>query len=125
VLLLAVREEPEELISRLGELERLDVAGATLLTEDDELPADCDSLRLELLATERSDEDSEPDLDTDLVAEELEPERLMLRSLLEADNELRSEAVRLRSLSHPPPFTLRLGVKSLRRLSFLLTGPRL
>ena len=40
VLLLAVREEPEELISRLGELERLDVAGATLLTEDDELPAD-------------------------------------------------------------------------------------
>ena len=124
MLLLAVREEPEEFISRLGELERLDVAGATLLTEDDELPADCVSLRPEFLATERSDEDSEPDLDTDLVAEELEPERLMLRSLLEADSVLRSEVARLRSLSHPPPFTLRLGVKSLIRLSFLVTGPR-
>lgn len=108
--------------SRLGEFERLDVAGATLLTdEDEELPADCDSLRLEFLAIERSDEDSESALDTDLEAEELEPERLMLRSLLEPENDLRSEVARLRSLSHPPPFTLRLGVKLFTRLSFLLS----
>jgi hypothetical protein len=110
------------LISRLGEFERLDVAGATLLTEeDDEVPADCDSLRLEFLATVRSDEDSEPDLDTDLETEEVEPERLMLRSLLELETAIRSDVARLRSLSHPPPFTLRLGVKLFRRLSFLLS----
>lgn len=123
-LLLTVREEPEEFTSRPCELERLDEAGVTLLTDEEfvVLPVDCDSLRLEFLATVRSDEDSEPDLATDLEAEELETERLTVLSLLEPAYALLSELRRLRSLSHPPPFTLRFGVKLLTRLSFLLTG---
>ena len=125
----------------LAELERLDVAGATLLTDEPLLDC-CDTLRVELL----------PEVDTlrvELLPElatlrlelepaetlrlELEPAETLRLSLevlaadLEAMLEVRvtlrlelepNEAerlaveLRLRFLSQPPPFILRLGLYS-------------
>lgn len=110
-----MREALEELGApeRLAALERLDVAGATSLTADDEPPFDCDTLRLADL-----DADSLPDLDCGLEAV------CTVRSALEPDNDTRPELLaRLKSLSHPTPFKLRLGTNSAALRSVLLTGP--
>ena len=113
------------------------MAGATLLTADeDELLPDCDTLRLDddpdtlrlddvpdtlrlelefEAATLRFELEAatlrfELELPfTDLEATEELVELLTLRLLLVPEMATRSEE-RLRFLSHPPPFTLRLGV---------------
>ena len=112
-------------------LERLEVAGATLLTDDELLP-DCDTLRLELevvlltlrlelelpLLTLRLDDvpdtlrpDAEPEVPfTDLDATEFD-DLLTLRLLLEPDIATRSVVVRLRLRSQPPLLILRFPTK--------------
>lgn len=119
----------------LAELERLDVAGATLLT--DELLFCCETLRVELevlplltlrLELEPATLRLELEPATLRFVEEPDTLRLSVEALVtdledkvEAGVTVRlalvpNEAVRLvlplRFLSHPPPFILRLGLNS-------------
>jgi hypothetical protein len=124
------------LLTERDALERLVVAGATLLTEEELLP-DCDTLRVEEVpdtlrldevpdtlrlelelplltlrfeaeATLRPDEEPEVPL-TDLDATSLD--LLTLRLLLEPDIATLSVVLRLRLRSHPPLLILRLPAK--------------
>lgn len=108
-------------------LDRLDVAGATLLTAE-EVFFCCDTLRVDELllpatlrldelllpATLRLDEllDTLRLLDEELVTDlDATPDAVeTVRLALEADT-LRLAVLRLRFLSHPPLLILRLGVK--------------
>lgn len=108
-------------------LDRLDVAGATLLTAEEVLFC-CDTLRVDELllpatlrldelllpATLRLDEllDTLRLLDEELVTDlDATPDAVeTVRLALEADT-LRLAVLRLRFLSHPPLLILRLGVK--------------
>ena len=109
-------------------LDRLDVAGATLLTADEVLEFCCDTLPVDELllpdtlrvdelllpATLRLDEllDTLRLLDEELVTDlDATPDAVeTVRLALEADT-LRFDVLRLRFLSHPPLLILRLGVK--------------
>ena len=114
----------------LAELERLDVAGATLLTEE-VLPDCVDTLRVELLpelATLRLELEPAETLRVELEPAEtlrlsLEVLAADLEAMLEVRVTLRLELepneaerlaveLRLRFLSQPPPFILRLGLYS-------------
>lgn len=100
-----------ELLPVLLPTERLELVPATLRLELElllpTLRLDADTLRLkEVPATLLS---GVALVVTDLEATELEPE-LTLRLLLEPNAAVLPDTVRLRFLSQPPPFTLRLGV---------------
>ena len=105
----------------LLELERLDVAGATLRT--DELLDCCDTLRVELLpdtlrlellpdtlrleaAVDTVRLSDELFTDLEAIPEEVVTERLEL----EPNDAVRSVVLRLRFLSQPPLLILRLGL---------------
>ena len=136
-------DEPLLLLTERVELERLDVAGATLRT-DDEFPLCCETLRVELevllpvltLRLELDPATLRLELDPAMLRLELLPATLRLAEvpatlrpseLPETDLDATPEVVltvrlalepnagrlvvlRLRFLSHPPLFILRLGV---------------
>lgn len=102
----------------LAELERLDVAGATLLTEDEELLLpDCDTLRVEL----------EPDtlrleLEPATLRLELEPDTLRLELEEEADTlRLDEDAATLRLDEEPDTALSGLEFTDLEATLLLLT----
>ena len=91
-------------------LERLDVAGATLLTDVDDPLEDCAALRLDVVLVALRLDVVLTALRLDVVFTALRLDAVVaVRLLLEDANAVRLVVDLLRFLSHPPPFILRSG----------------
>ena len=100
-------------------LERLDVAGATLLTDVDDPLEDCAALRLDVVLVALRLDVVLTALRLDVVFTALRLDAVLtalrldavvaVRLLLEDANAVRLVVDLLRFLSHPPPFILRSG----------------